>query len=57
MKRFLETNCVEFSRSLSDEWLKGICVFANSVGVVLYIGIDEKNVEARNEMIVRRRAA
>lgn len=57
MKRFLETNCVEFSRSLSDEWLKGICAFANSVGVVLCIGIDEKKVDARNGMIVRGKAA
>ena len=57
MKRFVETNCVEFKRSWHGECLKWICAFANSEGIVLSIVIDGKNVEARNGMIVRRKAA
>ena len=56
-RRFVETHCVEFKRSWRDEWLKWICAFANSDGGVLYIGIDEKKVDARNGMIVRGKAA
>ena len=47
MKRFMETNCVEFKCSWRDEWLKWICAFANSEGGTLYRGIDEWMVRGK----------
>ncbi|MDY0077936.1 MAG: ATP-binding protein [Bacteroidales bacterium] len=37
-----ETQNIEYKQSWHDEYLKWVCGFANAIGGMIYIGIDNK---------------